>query len=82
MIADLRNPLDQAGRQIELAALPIARKILRALLDRAVLVDDAGTGDADERRELEALLLRLRDQSFSILTSRFTAPSRVGSSSA
>src|SRR3977135_1930322 len=51
-IADLRNRFDQARGQIELAALPVARQVLRALLDRAVLVDHARTGDPDERREL------------------------------
>ena len=50
VIADHGDGLDQAHGQIELAALPIARQVLRALLDRTILVDDAGTGDADERR--------------------------------
>src|SRR6476620_1550486 len=52
VLADLRNPFHQTCGQIELAALPIARQVLRTLFDRAVLVDDAGTGDADEWREL------------------------------
>src|SRR6185312_2255745 len=41
---------------------PIARKILRALLDRSVLLDDARTSDTDERRKLESLVLRGHDQ--------------------
>src|SRR5882757_9833089 len=53
VFADLWNAFDQARRQIEPAALPIARQVLRALFDRAVLLDDAGTGDADERRKFQ-----------------------------
>src|SRR6267378_6091565 len=34
VIANLRNRFDQAHGQIKFAALPISRKILRALLDR------------------------------------------------
>jgi hypothetical protein len=60
--ADLRDRLDQCGRQVELAALPVAGKILRTFLDAAVLLDDAGARDADERRKLEAFFVSLLDQ--------------------
>src|SRR5205807_7758749 len=53
---DLRDRFDQALRQVELAALPVDWKILGAALDRAILEDDAGTADADERRQAELLL--------------------------
>src|ERR1700694_5672497 len=39
---DLRNRLDEARRQVELAALPIARQVLRALFDRTVVIYHAG----------------------------------------
>ena len=60
VLADLGDRFDETCRQIELAALPIAQQILRALLDPPVALDDAWARDADERRELEFLLFRLR----------------------
>ena len=62
MFPDLGNTLDKTCRQVELAALPVAGQVLRAFLDRTVALDDAGTGDADERRKLESLLVRFRNQ--------------------
>ena len=62
VLSNLRDAFDQACRQIELAALPVTRQVLRSLLDRAVALDDTGTGDPDEGRELESLLVRLRDE--------------------
>src|SRR5205807_2320824 len=43
-------------------ALPITRQVLRALCDRAVLIDHAGTGDADKWRELKSFGLGGVDQ--------------------
>jgi hypothetical protein len=82
VLSDLRDGFDQTGWQIELTTLPVAGQVLRALFDRAVGVDDAGTGDADEGSELEPFFVGLRDQILEIVTRRLTAPSRVGSSSA
>src|SRR6185503_10018092 len=48
--------------QIEAAALPISRQVLRAFGDVAVLLDLARTRNADERRELETLLRGALDQ--------------------
>src|SRR5438552_16182678 len=61
VVADLGDRFDETCRQIELAALPIARQVLRALFDRAVTLDDSWARDADERRELESLVFRLGD---------------------
>jgi hypothetical protein len=36
-----------AGK-IELAALPVAGQVLRALFDRTIALDDAGARDTDE----------------------------------
>ena len=58
--SDLRNGFDQTCRQVEPTALPITGQILRPLLDRAVVLDDAGACDAYERRELEPFVVRLR----------------------
>src|SRR4051794_32944382 len=60
--ADFGDRFYQAVRQIEFAALPIAWQILRAFFDGAVLVDHAGTGDADEGREFKPFRVGLRDQ--------------------
>src|SRR4051812_35243427 len=62
VIADLRDALDQARRQIEPAALPVARQVLGTLLDRTIAVDDAGTGDTDERRKLQTFGVGFRNQ--------------------
>ena len=51
MLPNRGDCLMQAQRQIEAAALPIARQVLGAAIDGAVRLDDAGTADADERRE-------------------------------
>ena len=64
MLADLGDCFDETCRQIELAALPVAWQVLRALFDRAVALDDAWACDANERCELESLVFRLRDQIF------------------
>src|SRR5262245_7154368 len=45
-------------RQVEVFARPVSRQVLRSAIDRAVLLDQAGTADADERREPEFLLIR------------------------
>jgi hypothetical protein len=66
VLADLGDRFDETYGQIELAALPVAGQVLRALLDRAVALDDAWACDADERREPEALVFRLRDQVFAV----------------
>src|SRR4051794_3575321 len=50
VIADLRNRLEQLSRQVELAAGPIARQVLRAAVDRAVALDDPWAADTDEGR--------------------------------
>src|SRR3954465_11994130 len=62
VLADFRDPLEQARRQIEFAALPVARQILRAAVDRSVRLDDAGTADTDERGKSETFLLGAADQ--------------------
>src|SRR3954464_11146031 len=64
MILDPGDGLADAARQIELIALPIAWKVLRAAFDRAVLLDLAGAADADERRQPQLFLLRPADQLF------------------
>jgi hypothetical protein len=74
VIADLRDRLDQARRQIELAALPVTRQVLRALRDRAVFVDDARASDPDERCELKAFGIGRREPSAGSRTS-FARPS-------
>ena len=64
--------------EIETAAFPVARQVLAAALDRAVLADHAGAADADERRELQAILfgggnmlLEHVDQTLDRASSRF-----------
>jgi hypothetical protein len=52
MASYLRDRFDQPGGQVELAALPVARQVLRTLLDRAVAFDDAGACDAYEGRKV------------------------------
>ena len=58
VLADGRDRFVQAVRQVEAAALPVARQVLRAAIDGAVRLDDAGAADADERRELAVLPCR------------------------
>src|SRR5262249_2872034 len=55
VLADRRDLLDQECRQVEVLALPVARQVLGAALDGAVLVDLAGAADADEGCELNAV---------------------------
>ena len=62
MPADFRDRFGEPRRQIEAAAFPVARQVLRALGDIAVLLDLARTGDADEGREGEPLFLRSLDE--------------------
>src|SRR6202035_404532 len=62
VIANRWDRLDQACRQVELAALPVARQVLGALLDRSILVDHAGTGDPDEGCEFQAFGIGRGDQ--------------------
>src|SRR6185437_9862203 len=62
VIADPWDGVDQAFRQVELAALPVAGQVLRAFLDRAVVLDHAGARNADERRKLESPCVGLVDQ--------------------
>ena len=62
VLPDGGDRLVQGERQVEPAALPIARQVLRAAIDGAVRLDDAGTADADERREPQSFLARARDQ--------------------
>jgi hypothetical protein len=64
VVADLGDCFDETRGQIELAALPIAGQVLRTLFDLAVTLDDTWARDADERRELESLVLRLCDELF------------------
>jgi len=71
VIADLGNGFDEARRQVEFAALPVARQVLRAFLDRTVFIDDAGTGDADERRKLQAFGFGGGDQFYNYLKDSF-----------
>ena len=49
--ADLGDGLVHSGGQLEIARLPVARQVLRAALDRAVLVDDTRAANSDERRQ-------------------------------
>src|SRR5262249_2452159 len=62
VLADRRDLLAQRGRKIESLARPVARQVLRAAIDRAVLLDLARTADADEWRDLVALLVGVGDQ--------------------
>ena len=70
-VADARYGLAQDRRQIEFAAFPIAGQVLRAAVDRAVFLDDAGTADADERRHADAFAFCRRDQAFEHLDQIF-----------
>jgi hypothetical protein len=45
-----------AGR-LNLTALPIPWKVLRAAIDRAVRLDHFGAADTDQRREFQASFL-------------------------
>ena len=57
MLADRLEWLARISiRQVELAALPVARKILRAALDAAIFSDEPGAANADDRRELQVAL--------------------------
>ena len=47
VLSDLRDGLNEAGRQIEFAALPIAWQILSTLRYGAVRFDDTRTSDTD-----------------------------------
>src|SRR5437016_2484322 len=53
VLADLGDRSDETSRQIEFAALPIARQILGAFFDRTIALDYAWASDADERREFK-----------------------------
>ena len=64
LAADGRDLLAEFARQVEVLALPVARQVLRAARDRAVLADQARAADADERREADALLLAIADLRF------------------
>ena len=57
VVRDERNRLADAVRQVEAAALPVARQVLGAGLDRAVFANDAGAADADDGRQLQTFLL-------------------------
>src|SRR6478736_954444 len=59
--ADLGDHLADALDQVEPAALPVARQVLRAAVDRAVPFDQAGAADADEGSNAEARLAGLLD---------------------
>ena len=56
VLADLRRHLADALDQVEAAARPVAGQVLRAAIDRAVRLDQAGTTDADEGRDAQAFL--------------------------
>src|SRR5688572_8140765 len=60
LAADLRYPFLDPGSQPKSLRLPISGQVLRAAPDSAAFVHQAGHGDADERRQLELLPLRLR----------------------
>src|ERR687897_2731 len=64
MLADGRNRLHQQSWEIEAAALPIARQILCAAIDRAVSLDHARAADANKGSEVVALLVGAGDQLF------------------
>src|SRR4026207_1940117 len=55
-VADPGYGFKQSCGEIEAAALPVARKVLRPTFDRAVRIDDSGASDADERSEVQTLL--------------------------
>src|SRR5438552_2948729 len=57
VILDLGNLFTQQAGQIEAFVLPVARQVLSSALDRAIRQDDSGTSDADERRQLEPVLV-------------------------
>ena len=52
LFADFRNQGMEYGRQIELAALPIARQVLGPFFDGAVFFYEARAANSDERRQL------------------------------
>src|SRR6185436_3185892 len=54
--------LAQACRQVETAALPVARQVLGATRNRAVLVNDAGAADADQGCQSHLVLSTPIDQ--------------------
>ena len=55
VIADPRYRFNKICGQIEAAAFPVSRQVLRAGFDRAVGIDFARATDADERREPQTL---------------------------
>src|SRR4029079_15514616 len=57
MPANFRNRFGEPSRQVEGAALPVPRQVLRALCDVTVLLDLSGAADADEWGEVVAFLL-------------------------
>src|SRR5262249_36861837 len=63
VLADGGDLLAQRGRKVEAPAGPVAaREILRAAIDRAVLLDPSRAADADERRDLVPFLARIGDE--------------------
>src|SRR5262245_53769895 len=58
VIVDFGQPLQQALGQIEILAVPVARKVFGAALDVAVGRDDSRTADPNEWGETELLFLR------------------------
>src|SRR5689334_8885853 len=56
VFADGGNRLHEPLRQVEPAAFPIARKILRAAINRTVALDFSRTPDSNKGRELQVRL--------------------------
>jgi hypothetical protein len=59
---DTRQLRCQGGAQVESFAFPVSREVLTALEDRASLVDQDWTTDADEGSELDLFLGGMIDQ--------------------
>src|SRR6185503_6647175 len=62
VLADGRKILADLRREVEATALPITRQVLSAALDGPVFPDLPRTRDADERRELEIVLVGPSDE--------------------
>ncbi|MNV63536.1 hypothetical protein D3C71_1561370 [compost metagenome] len=63
-IADVRQPLAQVARQVKARALPVARQVLGAAGQRAVLHNQPRAGHADVGCQADFLFLGMRNQVF------------------
>src|SRR5262245_17569846 len=59
MIMDARDLRPDRARQVEAAAFPVSGKVLRTAADRAILLDQPRTSNADYRCQSQSLKLAL-----------------------